>query len=223
MHDTIELAHNRVRLALHQLREPASATAPHRPLLLLHGLGERIPEIVPDEVTGWPGAIWGLDFTGHGASSVPRGGGYTCELLMADVDVALHHLGQATLYGRGLGAYVGLLVAGARPDLVRGVVLADGPGLSGGGTRPGSFAIGAVDLERPAAVPDPFALFELARDVRPVDYAQSFAREAVRGSSLDVPVIVAAFARPDWLRAVAEEYGVETLPVARALQLYAER
>lgn len=223
MPETIQLAHNRIRLALHQLRAPASATVPHRPLLLLHGLGERIPETVPDELAGWPGAIWGLDFTGHGASSVPKGGGYTCELLMADVDIALHHLGEATLYGRGLGAYVALLVAGARPALVRGAILADGPGLSGGGTRPGSFAIGNVDPDTPAVAPDPFALFELARDVRPVDYAQGFAREAVRGSTVDLPLVVAAFARPDWLRAVAEEYGVETLPLARALELYAER
>ena len=47
--------------------------------------------------------VWALDFTGHGASSMPVGGGYFCELLMADVDAALAHLGPTTLYGRGLG------------------------------------------------------------------------------------------------------------------------
>ena len=54
---------------------------------------------------------------------------------MADADAALAHLGPATVYGRGLGAYVALLIAGARPDLVRGAVLDDGPGLVGGGSR----------------------------------------------------------------------------------------
>ena len=72
-----------------------------------------------------------LDFTGHGASTMPIGGGYTAEILMADVDAALDHLDEATVVGRGLGAYVALLISGARADRVRGVVLADGPGLSG--------------------------------------------------------------------------------------------
>ncbi|MPY95909.1 MAG: alpha/beta hydrolase [Acidimicrobiia bacterium] len=219
---TVSLAHNKVSLALHQLRGPLLPTSPVRALLLLHGLGEHIPAGAPAEVGPWPGPVWGLDFTGHGRSTVPVGGGYTCELLMADVDVALHHLGEATLYGRGLGAYVALLVAGARPALVRGAILADGPGLSGGGTRPGTVAIVTVDPAG-SGPPDPFALLELSRDVRPADYAQAFAREAVRSSGLDVPLVVSAYARPEWLRAVSEEYGVETLPVARALELFAER
>lgn len=220
--ELVTLAHNKVSLALHHLRGPLPAGVALRPLLLLHGLGEQIPAEVPAEVAGWPGPIWGLDFTGHGASTVPVGGGYTCELLMADVDVALQHLGEATLYGRGLGAYVALLVAGARPAVVRGAILADGPGLSGGGTRPGNVAIVTVPPGEHGP-PDPFALHELSRDVRPIDYAQGFAREAVRGSGLDVPLVVSAYARPEWLRAVAEEYGVETLPSARALELYASR
>ena len=55
---------------------------------------------------------------------------------MGDVDAALAHLGPSTVLGRGLGAYIALLIAGARPDLVRGAVLADGPGLVGGGREP---------------------------------------------------------------------------------------
>ena len=69
----------------------------------------------PTTSTRWPGPVWALDFTGHGASTVPRGGGYTAEVLMADADAALAHLGPATVLGRGLGAYVALLLAGARP------------------------------------------------------------------------------------------------------------
>jgi pimeloyl-ACP methyl ester carboxylesterase len=78
------LPHNKVELALHELRAGTG-----RPLLLLHGLGERTPDAAPAEVAGWPGPVLGLDFTGHGRSSVPRGGGYSAELLMADVDVTL--------------------------------------------------------------------------------------------------------------------------------------
>ncbi len=61
--------------------------------------------------------------TGHGASTVPVGGGYFCELLMADVDAALAHLGPATVYGRGLGAYVALLIAGSIVGLVALLVI----------------------------------------------------------------------------------------------------
>ena len=124
MTPTVELRHNRVCLALHQLRDGGG-----RPLLLLHGLGERTPDEPPTYVDTWAGPVFGLDFTGHGASTKPRGGGYTAEILMGDVDAALAHLGAVTILGRGLGAYIGLLAAGARADMVRGVVLADGPGL----------------------------------------------------------------------------------------------
>ena len=70
---------------------------------------------------------------------------------MADVDTALGHLGEVTILGRGLGAYVGLLAAGARATVVRGAVLTDGPGLAGGGPTPTS------PLVRPAppAPPEP--------------------------------------------------------------------
>jgi pimeloyl-ACP methyl ester carboxylesterase len=214
--DTVLLSHNKVRLALHQLQGGGGPS-----LLLLHGLGEHTPHEVPAEVASWPGPIWGLDFTGHGQSTVPKGGGYTCELLMADADIALGHLGEATVYGRGLGAYVGVLLAGARPRGVRGMIVADGPGLAGGGTRPSTVAIITVDPgDEAAAPPDPYALQELSRDVRPTDYAAGFAREAVKESALPSPVVVSAFARPPWLAAVAEEYGVEVMPVAQALGLF---
>jgi hypothetical protein len=67
-------------------------------------------------------------------------------------------------------------------------------------------------------VPDPFALLELARDVRPADYAQTFVRFVVERSELERPIIVAAVVRPAWLAAVASEPGVgeEDLPTALA-------
>ena len=60
------LRHGHVDLALHHLREGAGPK-----LLILHGLGERTPATVPDLLAGWPGAVWGLDFTGHGRSTLP--------------------------------------------------------------------------------------------------------------------------------------------------------
>ncbi len=112
---TVTLRHNRVELALHEVR---AADGPR--LLLLHGLGEQSPASVPAWAEAWPGAVWALDFTGHGASTIPNGGGYTAVVLMGDVDAALEHLGPCTVLGRGLGGYVALLIAGARADAVRG-------------------------------------------------------------------------------------------------------
>lgn len=212
----IELVHNRVTLALHEL----GGGAGDKPLLLLHGLGERSPVKVPTSVAGaWTGPVYALDFTGHGASTVPAGGGYTCEMLMADADAALRHLGRATVLGRGLGAYIALLIAGARPDLVRGAILTDGPGLAGGGSGASSPMIPAVDPNA-SSPPDPWALVELALDPRPPDYATSFVRQAAHLSGLENPITVSALARPEWLDAVAQEPGVQTTTVEEALAAY---
>jgi pimeloyl-ACP methyl ester carboxylesterase len=211
---TTTLVHNRVELALHTLREGDG-----RPLLLLHGLGERSPSAPPDLADGWSGRVVALDFTGHGASTFPTGGGYTAEILLADADTALKHLGEATVVGRGLGAYIGLLLAGARAEQVHGVVLADGPGLSGGPSVATSQPV--FSLERVDSTPDPYALVELGRDLRPPDYATSFVRLAVQGSTLDEPITVVARFRPAWLRAVGDQAGVaEANTISEALAAY---
>ncbi|MFN8038621.1 MAG: hypothetical protein U0Q07_20895 [Acidimicrobiales bacterium] len=221
------LRHGKSRLALHLLREGWG-----RPLLLLHGLGERTPATVPTHLQGWAGPVYGLDLTGHGLSTRPVGGGYTAEILMADVDAALAHLGKVTVHGRGLGAYLALLIAGARPTEVRGVVLADGPGLVGGGIRPGSPHVpevvtvgdgtGGDGSGGDAGAPDPFALSELSRDVRPPDYALEYVRQMVQWSNLDTPIAVATVVRPEWLAAVVAEPGVVELPADEALALFAD-
>jgi len=210
------LRHGKIDLALHGLRTGPSG----RPLFLLHGRGMRSPDRVPDAVSTWPGPVWALDFTGHGASTVPAGGGYFVEILMADADHALAELGSATVLGRGLGAYVALLLAGARPNEVRGAILCDGPGLSGGGPRPVTPTV-LVPKDPGPAPPDPFALLELARDVRPPDYATSFVRQTTQLSDLERPISVCAAERPDWLAAVIEEPGVLVTPLAEALAHYA--
>jgi pimeloyl-ACP methyl ester carboxylesterase len=207
------LTHNRVRLALHHLAEGDG-----RALLLLHGLGEHSPSRLPSWAADWPGPVRALDFTGHGASTLPAGGGYSAEILLADADAALAELGEVTVVGRGLGAYIALQLAGARATQVRGAVLCDGPGLAGGAIGPTSQSF--VTLPARPGPPDPYALFELSRDLRPPDYATLFVRLALEGSGLDEPIAVAAVVRPPWLAAVAEEVGVVTTTVAEAVAAF---
>lgn len=210
------LRHNKIRLALHELRAGEG-----RPLLHLHGLAERSPDHVPAHLAAWPGPVWALDLSGHGDSDIAIGAGYFCEALMGDVDVAISHLGAVTIYGRGLGAYVGLLAAGGRPELVRGAILADGPGLAGGGPWPASPAIvTSVGPPPPGGTPDPWAIYELTRDVRPPDYAATFAHQAATRSGLEVAIAVVGVNRPPWLDAVAAEPGVTTCALAEALGLF---
>ena len=208
------LSHNRIRLALHQLREGES-----RPLLLLHGLGESSDPIFSAPLPNWPGPVVGLDFTGHGRSTVPAGGGYTTEILLGDADAAVEHLGAVTVLGRGLGGYVALLLAGARPDLVIGAIIDDGPGLSGGPIEPTSTAV--LSIGGDGTAPDPYALLELGRDLRPADYAVDFARLATEASPIDEPITVVAEFRPPWLTAVAAAPGVGTGDLDAALARYA--
>ncbi len=210
----------RIDLALHELR-PATGTG--HPMLLLHGLGEQSRTDVPEELAGWPGGVWALDFSGHGQSSVPAGGGYTCELLMSDADAALAVLGPLTIYGRGLGGYIGLLLLGARASEVRGLIIDDGPGLRGGGSEPGSQSIEGVGPGTVYAntTPDPFALLELAADIRPPDYAARFVRLAVEGSSLETVVSIVAIDRPSWLAGLLAEYGVVESRLADSWRFFA--
>ncbi len=212
---TVFLTHNHIQLALHELR-PGDGRA----LLVLHGLGEQSPAAVPGWALAWPGPVHALDFTGHGASTVPAGGGYSAEMLLADADAALAHLGDLTVVGRGLGAYVALMLAGARPEHVRGAVLCDGPGLWGGATGPASSSFAV--LEPTASPPDPYALLEMSKDLRPRDYAQVFARLALEHSGLDEPITVATIVRPPWLEAVLGEVGVVEHTLEGALAAYAK-
>jgi pimeloyl-ACP methyl ester carboxylesterase len=123
------------------------------------------------------------------------------------------------VFGRGLGAFVALMLAGSRPKEVVGAVLADGPGLAGGPTFPTSQSF--VALPPHEGPPDPYALIELTRDLRPPDYAAAFARLALAGSPLDEPITVSAVFRPPWLEAVAGELGVAHRSIGDALAAYA--
>lgn len=210
------LIHAKIRLALHPLED-----RPGPRLLLLHGLGQRSPKQTPNEIRDWPGSVFALDFTGHGASTIPRGGGYTAELLMGDADAALEKIGPATLLGRGLGGYVAAMLAGARAQLVRGAIVCDGPGLAGGGTEPGK-STGPIVADSTDRAPDPFALLELATDLRPPDYASTFARQALAGSTATPPVTVCALERPEWLTAWLGSPAATPGTLADALRRYAQ-
>lgn len=211
---TVFLSHNRVKLALHTLHGGEGPA-----LLHLHALGEASPAGVPEDLASWTGPIFGLDFTGHGASTVPGGGGYTAEVLMGDADAALNRIGGATVVGRGLGAYIALMLSGARPDRVHGAILCDGAGLAGGGERPGPIAVRGVPGKTTS--PDPFALVELSSDLRPAEYVTRFAQLAAEHSPLAEPISVAARARPDWLRGVVELPGVRIEPLEEGLRRFA--
>jgi pimeloyl-ACP methyl ester carboxylesterase len=212
----LRLTHGKLRLALHTLRERGDGHA----LLLLHGLGERSPGRLPDEFSGWPGPVFALDFTGHGESDRPTGGGYTAEVLMGDVDAALARIAPATVCGRGLGAYVALMIAGGRPTDVLGVILCDGPGLAGGGSQPSSPRVIHPDPHAVGA-PDAFALAELSSDLRPPDYAMSYVRQINRLGRIERPIAICAAYRPDWLAAVSADSDTEPTTLDEALLAFA--
>jgi pimeloyl-ACP methyl ester carboxylesterase len=187
------IAHGALQLALHQLHEGKGSR-----LLLLHDLGGSSAGWGA-EVGGWPGDVYALDLAGHGASDWRPGGAYTPELFAADVDAALAATQgtEAYLAGAGLGAYVVLLVAGARPDVVRGVLLMPGPGLEGVGPQP--YHAGALDASPlgPTAAPCDPVLWACRDDPRPPDYARSFALEA-----RNLLLLEDGGARPPWWEAL---------------------
>ena len=218
------LRHGKVELALHHLRGATAAGG--RPLLILHGLGEASPRTVPTWADAWPGPIAALDFTGHGASTVPRGGGYTAELLLGDADAALgraHRRATRLVRSRWSVAAWARTSRSRSPAPVRLRYTArsslDGPGLAGGPTGPTSQSF--FSLPTSGATPDPYALVELGRDLRPPDYAALFVRLALAGSDLDEPIAVAAVFRPEWLDAVVRELGVVDVTLGEALSMYA--
>jgi pimeloyl-ACP methyl ester carboxylesterase len=169
----MRIKHGRVTLELHVLSRREGPA-----LLLLHALFGSSADWGEVPAT-WPGPVFALDFAGHGQSESIVGGAYYPEMLAGDADAALAHIGRAAIAGAGVGAYVALLLAGAYPNVVPAALLLPGLGLEGGGALP-DFTREFPRLDASPRQPgmyDPMAA-ALQYDVRPVDYAEPFARAA---------------------------------------------
>lgn len=205
-----ELLHGRVHLWLEERKRGDGPS-----LLLLHGLGESGADW-NDEVKTWPGAVYALDFMGHGRSGRLAGGAYTVELLAGDADVALAQIGPAAVAGRGLGAYAALLLAGGRPDEIPAALLLPGPGLAGGGAVPDFDADPTLVLDDPEppagdgirseVCVDRRALRWFDQDIRPVDYAHEFAAAATR-----LLLVEDGSAAPPWWKTIRSSPTVNLL------------
>ena len=134
--------------------------------------------------------------------------------------MALAELGTATIVGRGLGAYVALMLAGARPKEVRGTVLRDGPGLSGGAIGPTSQSF-VTAASRAHTRPTRTRSSSCPATCDRPTMRRLFVRMAVESSGLDEPIAVTAVVRPPWLAAVVDEIGVTTCSLDEALAMYA--
>jgi pimeloyl-ACP methyl ester carboxylesterase len=158
-------------------------------LLWLHALGGSARD-AESAVSHWPGRVLALDFVAHGESPRPAGGAYTAELFVGDADAALAEADHAHLAGQGLGAYVALLLAGARPERVPAALLLPGRGLAGGGAAPNwdqshaeldaHIAEVVANNDRADSLPLDPMLYTVETDVRPPDYARQFADAARR-------------------------------------------
>jgi pimeloyl-ACP methyl ester carboxylesterase len=212
------LPHGRIEIALHRIRDGAGAGEGGPPLLLLHALGSSSRAWRRDPPR-WPGPVYALDFAGHGASDPVHGGGYYPEYFLGDADHALAALGdRAVVAGRGIGAYVALLLAGARADRVPAALLLPGDGLAGAGSSPGFerwevLSLDAweeritIEAERFEAGTDPMA--SLAdHEYRPDDYVADFANAARRLLLADLD----RFVEPEWWTTVRASPHAETVP-----------
>jgi pimeloyl-ACP methyl ester carboxylesterase len=202
-------------VALHELRASPGPT-----LLLLHELWGRSTDLA-GAAAAWPGGrVLALDFAGHGDSDRARGGTYSPETLCCGADAALVEAGRAYVAGFGLGAYVALLVAGARPERVPAAYLLPGQGLDGGGSGPDwdmplerVYQYVAEQLDAAASDSDGAdpMLHSCARDLRPTDYAFAYAERASR-----LLLAEDGEERPDWWRALRDAPRAETAPAALA-------
>jgi pimeloyl-ACP methyl ester carboxylesterase len=211
----MKLQHGRVAIELHLLKDGEGV-----PLLLLHALGGASADW-SEEWRGWPGPVHALDFAGHGRSGHLRGGGYYPEYFLADADTALEEIGdRAAVAGAGVGAYVALLLAGARPERVPAALLLPGRGLECGGASPDFQAVPdgieawesriASDSCRYAPGTDPL-VSSCEHDIRPLDYVAEFAAAAPH--LILSREVAAGETAPAWWRTALETSKGELAPI----------
>jgi len=207
----IRLRSGRSEVALHTLSEREGPK-----LLALHELQGCAQDFV-GIAEAWPGSVYALDFSGHGASDWLAGRAYSAERWAEDADAALGHLQGAYLIGRGVGATAALLLAGARPDKVPAIYLAPGAGLHACGEHPDATRVAEdraflkkcleVASMQDESGPDPFVI-ETESHHRTRRYALGFAERA--GTVL---LGEDGSDRPAWWDAIRACANVEAAPV----------
>lgn len=209
---TRRLRAGRIELALRCLSEHAGA-----PLLLLHELfGSSLDW---NDAGVWPGPVYALDFSGHGASDWVPGGGYYPETFAGEADRVLQEIGPAHVMGAGTGAYVALLLAGARPSDVRGALLLPGRGLEGDGPVPdwNDIVERTDDLlasfesrDREQTPTDPMVAMA-ETDIRPLPYARAYAERAA-----DIALARLEAPPPPWWEEIQSLPNVRSLDAERS-------
>ena len=221
----MRIASGRIFVALHELTGEVKREREALPLLAMHELGASHQSFAGLEAH-WPGPVYALDFAGHGASDAPRGRAYSAEQLwVADADNALAHIGRAAVVGRGVGAYVALLLAGVRTDAVCGALLLAGRGARANGEAPDARREAADRAaffqhlesaqQETSARPDPL-VFETEMHHRPADFARTFAERAQRLLFGPLAADADAPPAPEWWKAARAAKNSEDAPAELA-------
>jgi len=101
------------------------------PVLFLHGVGRAGKDFSPlFSSLASEHQLFTLDARGHGRSSRTPGF-YKIRDHETDAAALLKYIGQPTIiYGHSMGALNAMVIAATRPDLVRGIILEDPPGVN---------------------------------------------------------------------------------------------
>lgn len=149
-----------------------------QPLVLLHGafsaIGSSFGELLPGLAEGRK--VVALELQGHGRTAdIDRPLSY--EAMVDDVVGAIEHLGlrQTDIFGYSMGAFVGLLVAIRRPDVVRKLVFMSAT-YTMSGVHPGLMdGLGEMTPEMMHGSPWHEEYMRIAP--RPEDFAMLFAKK----------------------------------------------
>lgn len=164
------------------------------PILLLHGIQSSAStwwRVGPD-LASLGCTVLALDLPGHGGVPAPP-----APTVAALADAVAEQLTEPVfVVGHSLGAIVGLALAAARPDLVRGLLLEDPPSL-GGGLRAADVT-GDLAASTTEAREDPVGLVSRLLHDHPT-WSRSDAEYAVvNRAALDLPAAQALVGHEHW-------------------------